>query len=260
MLEYLHGRSSERKLRLFACACCRRLCDLLMDPRSQLAVSIAEDHADGMANASELQAARDAALAVTARVEWPAISRGVGELAPRAAQAATHIAAASAGEAAAAVVVISWPGEAWRASRRESFVEEAYRYCALLREVFGNPLWPVAADPAWLSWHDGTVVKLAQAAYGNRQLPSGLLDDAHLAVLADALEEAGCRQANILDHLRGRETCTWCYGRCGGAMEMFHDIPVWVDECSNCGGAGWAPLRAGHCRGCFVLDALLGRS
>jgi hypothetical protein len=47
------------------------------------------------------------------------------------------------------------------------------------------------------------VLKLAQAAYDNPLLPSGLLDNTGLAVLADALEEAGCDNEDILSHLRG---------------------------------------------------------
>jgi hypothetical protein len=54
-----------------------------------------------------------------------------------------------------------------------------------------------------LQWNDGTVRRLAEGAYEHRLLPSGTLDLARLAVLADALEEAGCDQADILKHLRG---------------------------------------------------------
>jgi hypothetical protein len=95
------------------------------------------------------------------------------------------------------------------------------RACDLIRDSFGTPSRPVAVDPAWLAWQGGTVARLARAAYDNRQLPSGLLDNAHIAVLADALEEAGCQEGQILDHLRS-----------GGD----------------------------HMRGCFVLDLLLGKS
>jgi hypothetical protein len=72
----------------------------------------------------------------------------------------------------------------------------------LVREVFGIPFRPVAINPAWLTWNNGLVTRLAQAAYDERQLPSGFLEHAHLAVLADALEEAGCDDPVILDHLR----------------------------------------------------------
>ena len=71
-----------------------------------------------------------------------------------------------------------------------------------------------------LAWNDGTVRRLAQAIYEERPLPGGPLDAARLAILADALEEAGCRSEDILDHFRG---------------------------------------PGPHVRGCWVVDLLLGR-
>jgi hypothetical protein len=70
---------------------------------------------------------------------------------------------------------------------------------ALFRDIFGNPFRPVAINPAWQT---PTVLALAQAAYDDRILPAGTLEPARLAVLADALEEAGCENADILTHLR----------------------------------------------------------
>ena len=70
------------------------------------------------------------------------------------------------------------------------------------RRVFGNPFRPITISPAVLAWHDSTVFHLAQTAYDERSLPSGELDPARLAVLADALEETGCTNASILGHLR----------------------------------------------------------
>ena len=55
--EYLEGRGSPRKLRLFACACCRRIADRLTDPRSKRAVELAEQYADGAAGPEALSAA-----------------------------------------------------------------------------------------------------------------------------------------------------------------------------------------------------------
>jgi hypothetical protein len=60
-----------------------------------------------------------------------------------------------------------------------------------------------AADPSCLARRDGTVPRLAQVAYEERFLLSDRLHRARLAVLADALEEAGCSDAALLDHLRG---------------------------------------------------------
>jgi hypothetical protein len=50
-------------------------------------------------------------------------------------------------------------------------------------------------DPAWLTWNDGTVPRLAQT------IRDELTFDC-LPVLADALEEAGCNGRDVLDHCR----------------------------------------------------------
>jgi hypothetical protein len=74
----------------------------------------------------------------------------------------------------------------------------------LLRDIFGNPFRPLPViDPSWLAWDGGTVRNLARIVYAERHLPEGILDSGHLAVLADALEEAGCAETDILGHLRG---------------------------------------------------------
>src|SRR5262249_20619740 len=64
------------------------------------------------------------------------------------------------------------------------------------RDIYGGP---VALEPAWLT---SAVVSLARAAYQERASPSGELELARLAVLSDALEEAGCADAELLGHLR----------------------------------------------------------
>jgi hypothetical protein len=75
--------------------------------------------------------------------------------------------------------------------------------CGLARCVFGNPFRPApAVDPAWLTWNGGTVRKLT-SAYADA-LPESTLEPAQLTVLADALEDAGCTDAELLSHLRGR--------------------------------------------------------
>lgn len=95
-------------------------------------------------------------------------------------------------------------------------------HCALVRDIFGNPFRPPPRiDAAWLAGNDGTVKRLAEAAYEHRSLPDGTLDLARLAVLADALEDAGCTDAELLGHLR---------------------------------------TKGPHVRGCFAVDAVLGKS
>jgi hypothetical protein len=87
----------------------------------------------------------------------------------------------------------------------------------LARCVFGNPFRPAAPDPALRAF---VVVTLAQAVYDERLLPSGELDLKRLAVLADALEEAGA-DGELLAHLRS---------------------------------------PGPHVRGCWAVDACLGKS
>jgi hypothetical protein len=74
--------------------------------------------------------------------------------------------------------------------------EVAQRAVLLLRDIFGSlPFRPVNIAPDVLAWNDSTVVKLAQGIYDDRAFD-------RLLVLADALEEAGCHDADILGHCR----------------------------------------------------------
>ena len=76
--------------------------------------------------------------------------------------------------------------------------------CNLLRDIFGNPFGPVTLDRVWLT---PTVVSLAQTIYEERAFD-------RLPILADALEEAGCANADILDHCRQPgDTCARLLGR-----------------------------------------------
>jgi hypothetical protein len=69
----------------------------------------------------------------------------------------------------------------------------------LVRCVFGNPFHPtLTCNPTWLRWNAGTVVRLAEDIYQDRAFD-------RLPILADALEDAGCDNADILNHLRQPE-------------------------------------------------------
>ncbi|WP_246523278.1 hypothetical protein [Gemmata palustris] len=61
------------------------------------------------------------------------------------------------------------------------------------RDIFGNPFRPVVFSP---SWRTSTVVALASQMYESR-------DFSAMPILADALQDAGCDSADILDHCRG---------------------------------------------------------
>jgi hypothetical protein len=71
--------------------------------------------------------------------------------------------------------------------------------------IFCNRFRPVAINPAWWAWNDGTVKKIAQAIYDERAFD-------RMPILADALEEAGCTNQDILTHCRsGREHVRGCW-------------------------------------------------
>lgn len=64
---------------------------------------------------------------------------------------------------------------------------------------------PPEMDPEWLNWNDGTIRKMVEQIHEQRNWQD-------LPVLADALEEAGCSDAFVLDHLReGREHARSCW-------------------------------------------------
>jgi hypothetical protein len=216
--------AGRRRLRLFACSCCRRFWHLFTDPRARQAVEVAERFADGQASADELAAAGRAVgeaersamsriLALTGGRAWsgplPLPTDLEAAHHARATAAAAVSAAAPAGLAEAAeaaalqcVLAAGVGRERWEDGRPVQHAIEAMQ-CDLLRDIFGNPFRPVALAPAVLTWNDATVVRLAHATYDERKLPGGTLDNGRLAVLADALEEAGCSDAEILGHLRG---------------------------------------------------------
>jgi hypothetical protein len=102
----------------------------------------------------------------------------------------------------------------------EAEAHEAVIQTDLLRDLFGPlPFRLVTIDPTWLAWNDRVVVRLAQAAYEQRIMPEGTLDNGLLAILADALEEAGCTDTDILGHLRGpgpHVRCCWSVDLCLG--------------------------------------------
>src|SRR5262249_36646521 len=153
MLEFLRGRASARKLRLFACACVGRFRDWLADGRSRAALETARRYADGLATGDELRRDREAA-----RLAWPAAAGATGSwsVAARhgrefAVSQAAHAAFWAAGDAssptlddaevARQAVALAWgvraaeaPAEVAERLRRE----ERRCQCELLRCVAGN--------------------------------------------------------------------------------------------------------------------------
>jgi hypothetical protein len=211
-------KASERKFRLFGVASCRRVWKLLKDGRRRKAVELAEAYADALptdgkepvfgANAEhamvaarpddEPAAIRHAAEAVESLARDPHPQPGVtaGAAAEAVGEEARETAWESMGLAAGTGrrTNVAEGGAVYREAKRGEQAAQA----ALMRDLF-NPFRPVRVDRAWLR---PAVTSLATAAYEERSLPSGELDPVRLAVLADALEDAGCTSADLLGHLR----------------------------------------------------------
>jgi hypothetical protein len=224
---FLADKAGDRKKLLFAAACCRRVWPYLSRAESRAAVETAELLADGQADKEDRIRARKAAKRVLDGLEGD-------EIRSRAAAAARialewfdgrfaggdvlhhvpHVAGAVASRKAGLD-----PEEAWYMNHpayNDAFFAELAALADLLRDVLGPlPFRPApAVRPRWLSWNDGAVTKMAQAAYDGRRF-------ADLPILADALEEAGCTDAELLGYLRG---------------------------------------PGPHVRGCWAVDLLLGKS
>lgn len=232
MLDFLKGKASDRKVRLFSISCCRRIWQFLDSPSSRNVVEVMEQVVEGAALEAHLEAAAEGAKAYRDSARGRRSEIGCGAA------------------FAAASITEDYPGEeeVWSASRtalctQNCFGWVAYEVCIsdqqeerarlaqetadaaegmvlshVLRDIIGNPFLPKRLSPRYAT---ADVVRLAAMAYDVRALPSGELDSARLAVLSDALEDAGCTDADILSHLR---------------------------------------LPGPHVRGCWALDLLLGKS
>jgi hypothetical protein len=189
----------DRKLRLFACACARQVAHLTTDPFYLQTVDLAERYSDGQATPEELESVR-----ITARARYDRREDNAGGYASLL-YAAYCVVRPVALEAA--IETCSCALGAWADTRRaelkkpsahrKGWKEMTQVALTLQSDVFANPFEPLPAfDPQWRSSNNGAVLGIAQQIYEERD--GGRL----MGVLADALEESGCREAAILDHCR----------------------------------------------------------
>jgi hypothetical protein len=223
MLDFLAGNVSYRKLRLFACACCRRIWGLLEKYCGQFAIELLELEENQLAYLGQLdpalapvgravevtrsQATRAALESVLSAgvlrvgyLDFPAVS-----IFDRLRRAASLIDAAESCADSAATAAEA----AGMASRDAERAEQA----RLLREVIGNPFYTPQLDPSWIRWNDWTVRRLVREIDFEESYEE-------MPVLGDALEDAGCTEPDLLEHCR---------------------------------------QTAPHFRGCWVLDLVLDR-
>jgi len=196
LLEHLDGRATERKLRLFGCACGRRIWHLLPDERSKAAIEVAERFADGQATKEDLANAHKVAVAAI----WE-----LADLERDGAQAAAWVAAPHGWDAADATGRVVAKVVAQSSGHDEALAEERREQLALLREIMGNPYQP--AVPAQQVPED--VLAIARSMYAGADRQRTLctaLDEAGLAEFAEhfaaAAHPKGCW---VLDALLGKE-------------------------------------------------------
>ncbi len=250
MLMFIEEKTSGRKLRLLGCACCRRVENLMHFPEFGRMVEVAEQYADGRVRAAELLGAKrnaetafqesrapglhyypSEAAAIELSETWPAdgvqriesVQRVMNDARRARSRDPAYLHLPSRPEP----LFTSWPIktseilEYCRAMEVYYAANEAERsrlnslegsaQAPLIRDIFGNPFRPVAFSPAWRT---DTALSIARGMYDSR-------DFSAMPILADALQDAGCDNDDILDH---------CH-------------------------------RPGpHVRGCWVVDLVLGKS
>jgi hypothetical protein len=194
---YLKGARTKvgrRKLRLFGCACWRRARHDLPPEVHVRALEFAERFADGLVGREEALSVLREILEALRSWDWWRRQTIENLLSPRPQVAA--------GVGLRVGLVL------------RSDEDDDRARAALIRDLWGNPFRPLSVASAWLKWNDGVVPCLARSVY-----EEGAFE--RLPVLADALEDAGCRHEPLLGHLRG---------------------------------------PGPHVRGCWAVDLLLGKS
>jgi hypothetical protein len=191
MLDWVAPRATDRKLRLLAVACCRRVARLSRARWLEGVLATAERIAEGAE-------------------EPPPESRPSPFPALRRDPAGCHLVRSLTGPSAEAAARAAAEWAAGVATRTGDTWQEKWFRAVLLCDILGNPFRPVALAP---SWQTDTVLALARRVYDAREFSA-------MPILADALQDAGCDNATILDHCRDPQPA--------------------------------------HARGCWVVDLVLG--
>lgn len=283
----------DRKLRLFACACCRELYHDIIDAKSTHNIDVAERFADGKATNKELAAARNDTSSLH-------VSNGSDSLA----------------------ICYSWSTTEVNASISARYVassRDLTKRAHILRDIIGNPFKPINIPTEWFCtihgtkldgvrcddckgmppagkaakrchWFTPDVISLAQAAYEERETTlaqclncskpgrycgechgstkrsvcTGRLDQFRLNMLADALEEAGVPPGEEVE-----QDCADCKGSGMIAAPPGDIARRW--PCDSCDMQGFVKVydanpilshlrsRGPHYRGCWAIDLILGK-
>ncbi len=218
MLDLVWEKVSLRKLRLFGLACCRRVAHLIDDESMSVPrlLELAEANADGLAGDAEMRAARSQLQLsqswASRREKQPPPNKlrqirasgfaidafaDIFGLLPRQCDLyppyplpddPDWILGSDVLEDARLACAWSAPAS----QQEEAFAAEGALQAQLVREIIANPFRPVVLAVAWLT---RDAVAIAHEIYDERRFGD-------MPILADALEDAGCKDPTILDHCR----------------------------------------------------------
>ncbi len=161
-------RGHRRKCILVGSSCCRNVPEIMADETFRRAIELSERDADRYVITSELTTLCEGLLSNPGH----------------------FVTATSRFRIGYSAVLATWRADAPAVL---ACTGDALTHCALLRCIFGNPFRPVTFSP---SWRTSTAVALAAQMYDAR-------DFGAMPILADALQDAGCDSADVLDHCRG---------------------------------------------------------
>jgi hypothetical protein len=175
MIIWLEGRFSRRKRRLLGCATARQVEHLLREPSTHELISLCERYADRLVSRRQVQDAfRRMVWEPASYQEWNIRDLAKGFSTPHGGDPALDHFPEARGNGR---LIRDWAD--------------------VMRDFYGpTPFRRVRLEPAWLAANDGAVPTLARAIYDE-----GRWTD--LPILGDALEEAGCDDADLLGHCRG---------------------------------------------------------
>jgi hypothetical protein len=228
LFQHVRSRLSARKLQLLACGCCRLLAPHLSAAQWE-ALGVVERHADGLADADAFQQVKDRWLGEVRDMVVATPTGGVLPATTEAAAAESLVMAVSVPidqglrrvHELVAVALARHVGVGAKAAVRD--LRRAV--CEVYREVVGNPFRErVVAGPEWLTADRRAAPWMLKVSETARAIALGVQAEQafdRLPILADALEDDGCNDAELLTHLRH---------------------------------------HSHHLRGCWALDLVLGKS
>jgi hypothetical protein len=185
-LERAAVEAMDRRIQLFLVACCRRIQHLFTCEWQRFALDMAEEYTP----VTEGPYRRDlVSLSEQFREQLESVDPEVhlavhtAVLPHELSEATDHLLRRVSG--------LLGQGKHLQARKNNPMAE--VEYAEFLRDIFGNPFRPVVFDSAWRT---SAAVAVASQMYDSRDFTA-------MPILADALQDAGCENADILTHCRG---------------------------------------------------------